>query len=332
MCELCDKLRDAEIEAFHRSTIVVDFHNDFLEEKRNKPEGLLSGNNLFQTDIPRLKSGGVDVQFFVVWTRPKPENDNPLLTGKQMVETLKAELAANVESIELAKSSVDIEAALAKKKIAAVLAVEGGYIIDNKLENLDWFYNEGARYLTLTWNYGCDWIGGANENGKRLTAFGKEVIDRLHKLGMIVDLSHVNHQSVDDVLSYTDKTVVATHSGAYAVHAHQRNLTDDHIKEIARRGGVVGAVFYPPFLNGTDKATVADVVKHINHVRKVTNGVDAIAVGSDFDGIDITPERLNDVSSFPNLTKALFAEGYSPQEVEQIMGKNILRVFKQICG
>ena len=328
MSDASKQFIDAEV--LHKSAIVVDFHNDFLEEKRAKPEGMLSGNNLFQTDIPRLKKGGVDVQFMVVWT--KPDLESPYLLGKQMVETLNNELAANVNDIELAKSYADIEAVLGKKKIAIVLAVEGGYIIENSLEKLEWFYNQGARYLTLTWNTGCDWIGGANEEDKRLTPFGKEVLGKLNELGMIIDLSHVNAQSVDDVLNATNATVVATHSGAHAVHAHQRNLSDAHIKEIAARGGVVGSVFYPYFLNGTEKATIADVMKHINYIRKLTGGVDGIAIGSDFDGIDITPEGLKDPSYFPNLTKALITEGYTAEEVEKILGKNILRVFKKVCG
>lgn len=319
-----------DAEALHKSAVVVDFHNDFLEEKRGKPEGLLGGNSLFQTDIPRLKKGGVDVQFMVVWT--KPDIESPLFLGKQMVEMLNKELAANANDVELAKSYADIEATLAKKKIAIVLAVEGGYIIENSLDNLEWFYSQGARYLTLTWNYGCDWIGGANEENKGLTPFGKDVLNKLNELGMIIDLSHVNAQSVEDVLNATDATVVATHSGAYAVNPHQRNLSDAHIKEIVARGGVVGSVFYPYFLNGTESATIADVVKHVSYIRKLTGGVDGIAIGSDFDGIDITPEGLKDVSYFPNLTKALVAEGYSAEEVEKILGKNILRVFKQVCG
>ncbi len=328
MSDIKKQLIDAE--ALHKSAIVVDFHNDFLEEKRAKPEGMLGGNNLFQTDIPRLKKGGVDVQFMVVWT--KPDIESPYVLGRQMVETLNEELAANTKDIELAKSYADIEAILAKKKIAIVLAVEGGYIIENSLEKLEWFYNQGARYLTLTWNTGCDWIGGANEENKGLTSFGKEVLNKLNELGMIIDLSHVNAQSVDDVLGATKATVVATHSGAYAINPHQRNLSDAHIKEIVARGGVVGSVFYPIFLNGTEKATIADVMKHINHIRKITGGVDGIAIGSDFDGIDIRPEGLQDPSDFPNLTKALVAEGYTAEEIEKILGKNILRVFKKICG
>lgn len=329
-CELCSKAMDTEVAKLHKASVVVDFHNDFLEEKRNKPEGLLSGNSLFQTDIPRLKAGGVDVQFMVVWARPTEER--PFLVAKEMIATLNDELAANANDVELARSYAEVEAILGKKKIAFVLSVEGGYIIENSLDNLDWLYAQGARYLTLTWNTGCDWAGGANEEGKRLTDFGKDVITRLNELGMMVDLSHVNSQTIDDVLAHTDATVVATHAGAYAVHPHQRNLSDAHIKEIARRGGVVGSVFYPLFLNGTDSANIADVVRHISYIRKLTGSVDCIALGSDFDGIDKTPEGLKDVSQLPNLTKALIAEGYSVAEVEKILGKNILRVFKQVCG
>jgi membrane dipeptidase len=111
-----------------------------------------------------------------------------------------------------------------------------------------------------------------------------------------------------------------------------RNLSDEHIKEIARRGGIIGSVFYPYFLNNTDKATIADVIKHINYIRNLTGSVDNIAIGSDYDGIDITPEGLENVSKFPNLTKALYEEGYTADEITKILGTNALRVFKSVCG
>ena len=316
----------------HQSSIVVDLHNDYLEERVHHPQHRLFSNPKHHTDLARLKEGGVDVQFFVIWTRPD-EHDDHFSRAMELIDMFESDVAECKGEIELTRSYNDIMSAVERKKIAAVLCLEGGQLIGNNVDNIDKFYHRGMRYLTLAWNYGTDWCGGAkDDDDKGFSSFGKEVIDRLNKLGVMIDVSHVNKKSLQQILEYTDATVVATHSGAYNVNNHNRNLSDEHIKEIARRGGVIGSVFYPYFLNNTEQASIADVIKHINYIRNLTGSVDHLALGSDFDGIDITPQGLENVSKFPNLTKALFEEGYTADAITKILGANALRVFKKICG
>ncbi|MDR3286611.1 MAG: dipeptidase [Prevotellaceae bacterium] len=316
----------------HQLAILVDLHNDYMEERVHHPEHRLFGNNKHHTDVARLKEGGVNVQFFVIWTRPD-EHENHFVRALELIEILNNDIDECGGEIKLVSNYNDILATVNNEKIAAVLCLEGGQLIGDNIDNINILYAKGMRYLTLAWNYGTEWCGGANDDdGKGLSQFGKQVIDRLNKLGVMTDVSHVNKKSLDDVLNYTDATVIATHSGAYNVNNCKRNLCDEHIKEIARRGGVIGSVFYPYFLNNTDKATIADVMNHINYIRNLTGNVDSIALGSDFDGIDITPEGLENVSKFPNLTKALFDNDYTVEEVKKILGENALRVFKKICG
>ncbi|MDR2586109.1 MAG: dipeptidase [Prevotellaceae bacterium] len=323
---------DNTYKKIHQSSIVVDLHNDYLEERVHHPEHRLFSNSKHHTDLTRLKAGGVNVQFFVIWTRPD-EHDDHFSRAMELIELLESDVAECNGEIEFARNYNDIISVVNREKIAAVLCLEGGQLIGNSIDNIDNFYERGMRYLTLAWNYGTEWCGGAkDEDDKGLSPFGKEVIDRLIKLGVMIDVSHVNEKSLQDILDYTDATVIATHSGAYNVCNHKRNLSDEHIKEIARRGGVIGSVFYPSFLNGTDQATIADVVAHINYIRKLTGSVDHISLGSDYDGIDLVPKGLENVSKFPNLTKALYEEGYSADEISKILGLNALRVFMTICG
>ncbi|MDR3227277.1 MAG: dipeptidase [Prevotellaceae bacterium] len=316
----------------HQSAIVVDLHNDYMEERVHHPEHRLFGNNKHHTDVARLKEGGVNVQFFVIWTRPD-EHENHFVRALELIDILNNDIDECKGEIKLVSNYNDILATVNNEKIAAVMCLEGGQLIGDNIDNINKLYAKGMRYLTLAWNYGTEWCGGANDdNSKGLSQFGKQVIDRLNSLGVMTDVSHVNKKSLDDVLNYTDTTVIATHSGAYNVNNSKRNLCDEHIKEIARRGGVIGSVFYPYFLNNTDKATIADVMNHINYIRNLTGNVDSIALGSDFDGIDITPEGLENVSKFPNLTKALFEHDYTVEEIKKILGENALRVFRKICG
>jgi Zn-dependent dipeptidase, microsomal dipeptidase homolog len=319
-----------QYKTIHQSAIVVDLHNDYMEERIHHPEHRLFGNSKHHTDVARLKEGGVNVQFFVIWTRPD-EHEDHFARSLELIDILNHDIDECNGEIKLVNNYNDIIKTVENGKIAAVMCLEGGQLIGSDIDNIDRFYAKGMRYLTLAWNYGTDWCGGAKDNdNKGLGQFGKEVIDRLIKLGVMIDVSHVNKKSLEDILNYTDATVIATHSGAYNVNNTNRNLCDEHIKEIARRGGVIGSVFYPYFLNNTEKATIADVMKHINYIRNLTGGVDCLALGSDFDGIDITPEGLENVSKFPNLTKTLFDDGYTADEITKILGANALRVIKNI--
>jgi membrane dipeptidase len=149
-------------------------------------------------------------------------------------------------------------------------------------------------------------------------------------LGMIVDVSHVGIRTVQDILETTKNPIIASHSGARALRNHTRNLTDAQIDSIAHRGGVIGVVFYPPFISSTGSASIQTVIDHIDYIKNRV-GVDHVAIGSDFDGIETVPVGLEDVSKMPNLTAALLTRGYSITDVHKILGGNYLRVFRQVC-
>jgi membrane dipeptidase len=218
-------------------------------------------------------------------------------------------------------------------KLAGILAIEGGHAIENDLEKLRAFYQKGARYLTITWNNSTAWAVSASDQRSTtvgLSDFGKQVVRTMDSLGMIIDVAHTGIKTIWDILATTKNPIVATHSGVRALNNHSRNLNDAQIDSIARRGGVIGVVFYPPFLTSRGSATIDTVIKHIDYIKKRV-GIDYVAIGSDYDGMGSAPVGLEDVSKLPNLTSALLRHGYSIAEVRKILGENYLRVFKQVC-
>ncbi len=220
------------------------------------------------------------------------------------------------------------------RKIAGILAVEGGHAIENSLVKLKDLYARGARYLTITWNNDTNWAVSARDTARSakvgLSDFGRQVIQTMDSLGMIIDVSHTGIKTIEDILAVTRHPIIATHSGARALVEHTRNLHDDQIRKIAATGGVIGVPFYPFFLTGTSRATINDIVRHIDYITKLV-GVDYVAIGSDFDGIEVAPVDLREVARLPPLTEALLQKGYSRADVRKILGENFLRVFRQVC-
>ena len=218
-------------------------------------------------------------------------------------------------------------------KIAAVIGVEGGHAIENNLDNLATLYEQGMRYMTITWNNSTSWAVSAQDSRSAtvgLSEFGKSVIRMMDSLGVIIDISHTGIKTIQDILQVTTNPIVATHSGVRAIRNHYRNLYDSQIIDIANSGGVIGVVFYPPFLT-TGTAYIDNVIQHIDYIKNLV-GIDYVAIGSDFDGIEVTPVGLEDVTKFPALTLKLLEHGYSQEEVEKILGGNFMRVFEQVCG
>ena len=187
--------------------------------------------------------------------------------------------------------------------------------------------------MTITWNNSTSWAVSAKDARSTtvgLSEFGKEVIRTMDSLKMIIDVSHVGTKTVDDILAIAKGPVIASHSGCAALNNHYRNLTDDQIRAIAATGGVIGVVFYPPFLKSSGVVTTETVADHIDHIRNLV-GMDYIALGSDFDGIEVTPVGLENVSKFPELTKVLLRRGYTREDMRKILGENFARVMKSVC-
>lgn len=361
-----------DYQEIHKSLTVVDGHNDVIITSILKGKDISVRLETNHTDIPRLIEGGVDVQVFAVWSDDNKWKTEAFKHANDQIDALEKVLAKNPDKIKIAKSSAEIDQITMQGKIAAVIGIEGGNMIESSIANLETLYNRGARYLTLTWNYDLPWATCAAEEsktksteGKGLTDLGKDIIRKMNALGMMVDLSHGGEKTFYDVIATSTKPILVSHSNAYRLTPHYRNLKDDQLAALKKNGGVVGVNFYSGFLDknyekrikqlykkqfGKDgdfnlsassqyhklsdefrhqaDAPLSELLKHIDYlVKKV--GVDHVAVGSDYDGIESTPQGLEDVSKLPLLTKSLLKRGYSQDDVAKIMGLNFLRILKE---
>ena len=325
------------LQTVHSKYTLIDLHNDVLEVMVNDPEYHLATLHTYNhTDIPRLQQGEVDVQFFSIWVDPDSANyTNYFQRALMMRDRFNSEIGANPSTIAQANTFQQALEINNQNKIAAVIGVEGGHHIENNINNLDTLYNAGMRYLTITWNNSTNWAISARDSRTLthgLTEFGRQVIRKLDSLGVIIDVSHVGIKTIQDILAVTTNPIIASHSGARALRDNTRNLYDSQIQDIANSGGVVGIVFYPPFLASSSPVYISNVIQHIDHIVNLV-GVDYVSIGSDFDGIGTNVViGLEDVSKFPDLTLALLQHGYSESEVAKILGGNFRRVFEQVCG
>ncbi len=324
------------LQTIHAHAVVADLHNDILYKIAEEgPYHLGDLHTYNHTDIPRLMQGGIDIQVFAIWIDPDRYGSHPFTRAMEYVALWRQEITANQEHIGQAADWLELHQTLAEGRIAGILAVEGGHVIENSLAKLRALYAAGVRCLTITWNNSTDCAVSASDPRSAsvgLSPFGREVIALMDSLGMIIDVSHTGEQTIRDILALTHKPIVASHSGARALRDHVRNLRDEQIIALAATGGVVGVVFYPIFLvSGNQRADVNTVADHIDYIARLV-GVDHVGIGSDFDGIGRTPQGLEDCSRLPNLTWTLLRRGYTMQEVEKILGGNFLRVFRSVGG
>jgi membrane dipeptidase len=339
---------DAEVMRVHKSTILIDTHNDV-------PSATVAGLDLgkpntdHMTDLPRMKKGGMGAQFFAVYVAASyVEGNHSANRTLQMIDTVRHDIIEKYSNdFLLATTAADVRRAHKQHRIAALLGIEGGHAIEDSLRLLRRYYDEGVRYMTLTHsnsNHWADSSGDPNQPNHGLSPFGKEVVAEMNRLGMIVDISHVSDKTFWDVLETSKAPIFASHSSCRAISPAPRNMTDEMIAALARKGGVVQINFSCDFLNpdvlkaeanaavgaGTKpRATLADVVKHIDHVVAI-GGVGAVGLGSDFDGISCAPVGLDSVDKWPNLTRALLEEGYTPAEIRKIYGENTLRLMAEV--
>lgn len=250
----------------HRDAVVVDTHNDVLSTATMRGlsiESDLTGRT--HTDLARLKKGGVDVQVFAVFCDERFGKDTAFNYANREIDSLHAIVGRNRDKLMLVSNPAQLEQAVAAKKIACMLGVEGGHMIEDNLAYLDSFYNRGVRYLTLTWNNSTAWATSAMDETtkkdlaqKGLTVFGKQVVRRMNNLGMMVDVSHVGEQTFWDAINTSTKPVIASHSCAHALCPVFRNLKDEQLKAIARNGGVVHLNFYSGFLDSSFQTRLRD--------------------------------------------------------------------------
>jgi membrane dipeptidase len=249
----------------HREAIVCDTHNDIIStciEKGYRFDDNLAGKT--HSDLNRMFKGGLDVQVFSIFC--DGEQQNPYQFANREIDTLYAWVKRNPSKMMLLSTPSQLEKALKEHKLASMMGVEGGHMIEGDPSKLDSLYKRGVRYMTLTWNNNTSWAtsaeyesGNQEKNGindttsqkKGLNDFGKELIKRMNKLGMMVDLSHVGEQTFWDAINTSNKPILVSHSNAYALCPVFRNLKDDQIKAVAKNGGVIDLNFYPAFLDST---------------------------------------------------------------------------------
>ncbi len=359
----------------HSSLPVVDGHNDFPWKARVRAGGDLDvadpSTSLegYHTDLGRLRDGGVGAQFWSVfvpaWT---PE---PFRTTLEQIELVEAMVQRHPDRLEFATTSEDVERIRSGGRTACLLGAEGGHVNENSLEKLRDLFDRGVRYLTLTHADTIDWADSATDEERHggLTDFGEEVVMEMNRLGMMVDISHVSAATMRHVLRISRSPVIASHSSAYALAPHPRNVPDDVLEFIAGNDGIVMVNFYPGFITATGvqrsidmfeqhravrarfgpneeaefvkamdelaaanpipRGSVTDVVDHIEHIARVA-GINHVGLGSDFDGIDIEPEGLEDVTGYPNISAEMFRRGWHETDLRKVLGNNILRVMQHV--
>jgi len=215
--------------------------------------------------------------------------------------------------------------------VGGLLSIEGGEILHGHLDMVDVFHRLGVRALGLTWNHRNQLADGCldAEAGGGLTRFGREVVTACQERGWVLDVSHLSERGFWDLMEVARGPVIASHSNAYAVHPHPRNLRDEQLVALAQKGGVVGLNFCPDFLTQEERCSSQDLVRHALHMAEVV-GPEHIGLGSDFDGITRTPEDLPDVASLPRLTEAFLQAGFSEEETRGILGGNFRRVYHSV--
>jgi len=353
---------------------VMDGHNDLawalheMAGRGNDPVDLAGPVTGTHTDLPRLASGGVGAQFWSVYVPAELAGDAAVIATIEQIDLVRDMIRRYPAALELALTAADVEWILATGKVASLLGAEGGHSIGCSLSVLRGLYALGVRYLTLTHNRNVPWADSATDEPAAggLTAFGREVVGEMQRLGMLVDLSHVSAGTMRDAFDAARAPVIFSHSSARALCDHPRNVPDDMLARLPANGGVCMVTFVPAFVSqvcrdwelelaaemqrrdpdGKDMAgskqpppewaaghrrpaaTLAQVADHVDHVREVA-GIDHVGIGGDYDGTDQLPDGLQDVSCYPGLIAELLARGWSEADCGQLASGNILRVMHE---
>lgn len=328
---------------------VVDMHCDTISELyKNHREGGCASilENSLMLDLKKMKAGDYGLQSFALYTNLEGAKGRPFAYCMELLDTFYTELEAHEDEIGIVTSYRDIERNWNQGKMSALLTIEEGGVCQGQLAFLRNFYRLGVRMMTLTWNFQNELAfpnrrevlfgGGVQtvaETERGLTETGISFVEEMEHLGMIIDISHLGDAGIWDVFRYTRKPFVASHSNARTVASHPRNLTDEMIRSLSERGGVMGINYYAPFLRDFQRgetviSRISHMVEHMKHIRQV-GGIQCIGLGSDFDGIDGALE-MKDASCLGMLADAMETAGFTSTEIEAVFYKNVLRVYREV--
>jgi membrane dipeptidase len=358
-----------------RSTPLIDGHNDVAWEIRRQREHPLDVDAYDlrkrtpgHTDLARLDSGRVGAQFWSVYV-PGDFADSGYARVQLEQIDIARQMIAKYPRLEFAWSAADVRRAFRRGRIASLIGMEGGHVIENSIPLLRTYRDLGARYMTLTHNVTLDWADAAGDSARHggLTAFGEEVVREMNRLGLLVDLSHVSPATMSDALNVSAAPVIFSHSSARAVTNVGRNVPDSILARLPQNGGVVMVTFVPGFISsaivdwaaasgrerasirsrfGTDTAAArqaweqwrtanpaprSTLAQVADHIEHVRRvaGIDHVGIGGDFDGIDDTPDGLSSVADYPKLFAELSRRGWREAELRKLAGENVLRVMER---
>ncbi|GAV41639.1 dipeptidase [Streptomyces acidiscabies] len=351
---------------------IVDGHNDLPWALREQVHYDLAARDIavrqdahLHTDLPRLREGGVGAQYWSVYVRSDLPDAVP--STLEQIDCVRQLIDRHPDALRAAFTAADMEAARAEGRIASLMGAEGGHSIANSLGTLRGLYALGVRYMTLTHNDNIAWADSATDvpNVGGLSAFGREVVREMNRLGMLVDLSHVAATTMRAALDTSSAPVIFSHSSSRAVCDHPRNVPDDVLERLPANGGMAMVTFVPKFVlqaavdwtaaadenmrahgfhhlattpeamavhhafeetHPRPVATVSTVADHLDHMREVA-GVDHLGIGGDYDGTAFTPEGLRDVSGYPNLLTELLDRGWSRADLAKLTWQNAVRVL-----
>ena len=310
---------------------IIDFHCDTIMKLMNKSQEFNLKKNNFCVDIIKLKKAKSIAQFFALFIELDMVED-PLEYCLLMLDKFYEEIEKNSNDIALATNYQDLMDNMNKGLISAFLTIEEGAVLKGKIQQLKNFYRLGVRLITLTWDFPNE-LGFPNKNEKDrnegLTSFGLEVVSEMNNLGMIIDVSHLSDGGFYDVAKYSNKPFVASHSNAREITNHPRNLTDDMIKILANKGGIMGINFEKHFLGHNELSRIEDMIAHINHMKNI-GGIDCISIGTDFDGISKQGLEIKNIGEIEKLLIALSKNNFSGEEIDKMFYKNAIRVIKDV--
>ena len=328
-----------------------------------------AGGTPTHTDLPRMRAGGMGAQFWSVYVPTRLTGGDAVTAALEQVDAARRLTATYADRLAPARTADEVEAAWAAGRIASLMGAEGGHSIDSSLAALRMLHALGVQYLTLTHNANVPWADSATDRpvAGGLTPFGREVVREMNRLGMMVDLSHVSADTMRDALSVAEAPAIFSHSSARAVTDSPRNAPDDVLETLRDRGGVCMVTFVPTFVNAAcaewhrdavaaaeaegiaeadnarfspfyaayraahpePLADLGDVVAHCEHVREVA-GIDHVGLGGDYDGVEVLPRGLEDVSTYPVLLAALADRGWSADDLARLTCRNVLRVMRDV--
>lgn len=318
----------------HDAAIAIDLHADTPKlmtlgydlRKRHTP--MWPGRRLGHVDLPRMREGGLAAQWFGMWTFPLPQRGCARSIHRQL-DALEAAAAAAPAEFRLCTTADEVRAAHAAGARAGLRGIEGAHALEGDLAHLEAFARRGVRYLGLL-HFSASQVGApakgvGRDDARGLSGFGCEVVDACARLGVLVDLAHVNRRGFFDAVARKPGPLLVSHTGVTGVSAHWRNIDDKQVRAVADSGGVVGIIFAPRFVGGHLDA----VVDHLLYVIRIA-GDGAVAIGSDWDGFVRPCDGVGDASELPNLTEALLRRSISPEAIHRILGGNALRVLASV--